>query len=89
MSAVIDPERNAQTLPDEPVPNAPLAPTDAKEQDKRDANAMMVGGVGIGVFGAVAAAIGGAVCPACVVAAPALLGIGAFRRWRATRTPSR
>ena len=52
-------------------------------QEKRDANALMLGGAGIGVFGAVAAAIGGAVCPVCVVAAPALFGFGAFRRWRA------
>jgi len=58
------------------------------EQESRDANALMMSGVGIGVFGAVAAAIGGAVCPVCVVAAPALLGVGAFRRWRAMRARS-
>lgn len=55
------------------------------EQAKRDANALMLSGAGIGVFGAVSAVIGGAVCPVCVVAAPALLGIGAFRRWRTSR----
>jgi len=46
---------------------------------------MMATGLGIGVFGAAAALIGGAVCPVCVVATPALLGLGAFRRWRARR----
>lgn len=60
-------------------------PTVDADKEKRDANTMMVTGAGIGVFGAVAAAIGGAVCPVCVVAAPALLGVGAFRRWRNTR----
>lgn len=61
------------------------SPEHAKQQEKRDASAMMMTGAGIGVLGAVAAAIGGAVCPLCVVAAPALLGVGAFRRWRASR----
>lgn len=56
-----------------------------ERDEKRDANAMMVAGVGVGALGAVTAAIGGALCPVCVVAAPALLGIGAYRRWRAGR----
>jgi hypothetical protein len=63
----------------------PSAKPDPGDQQKRDANALMMTGAGIGAFGAVAAAIGGAVCPVCVVAAPALLAVGAFRRWRATR----
>lgn len=62
----------------------PSKPSQAAEdeQAKRDANALVLSGAGIGVLGLVSAAIGGAVCPVCVVAAPALLGIGAFRRWR-------
>lgn len=51
----------------------------------RDANVIMAGGVGIGALGAVLAAVGGAVCPVCVVAAPALVGVGALKRWRAKR----
>lgn len=37
-------------------------------------------GVGVGALGALAAAAMGAVCPVCVVAAPALVGIGVYRR---------
>jgi hypothetical protein len=66
-------------------PNGEPDPQPQQKQEARDANAMIAGGLGIGAFGAVAAAIGGAVCPICVVAAPALIGMGALRRWRATR----
>jgi uncharacterized membrane protein YebE (DUF533 family) len=59
----------------------------AREEDKRDAGAMLMTGAAIGVLGVVSAAIGGAVCPVCVVAAPALLGIGAYKRWRAENPP--
>jgi len=47
---------------------------------------MIFAGAGIGLLGALTAAIGGAVCPVCVVAAPALIGVGAFRRWRRGQT---
>ncbi len=69
----------------EPQPPADAPQGESVDEKKRDANVMMISGLGIGAFGVVAAAIGGAVCPVCVVAAPALLGVGAFRRWRATR----
>lgn len=49
----------------------------------------MLTGAGIGVLGAVSAIIGGAVCPLCVVAAPALIGMGAYRRWRVSTTRRR
>lgn len=45
----------------------------------------MLAGVGIGVLGVVSAALGGAVCPVCVIAAPALVAVGAVRRWRSPR----
>ena len=54
-----------------------------KDPGMTDANTLIVGGIGIGAFGIISAAIGGAVCPVCVVAAPALLGVGAYKRWRA------
>lgn len=57
--------------------------------DKRDANALMLGGVGVAAIGVLGAAIGGAVCPVCIVAAPAMLGLGAFRRLRAARLEAR
>lgn len=53
----------------------------------RDANSMIASGIGIGVLGAAAAAISGAVCPLCIVAVPALVGAGAYKRWRARRQP--
>lgn len=83
MSVPIEAPEDARGPAEEPAPKPSQVAQD--EQAKRDATALMLSGAGIGVFGAVAAAIGGAVCPVCVVAAPALLGIGAFRRWRTTR----
>lgn len=50
--------------------------------ERKDANSLMLSGVGVAAIGLVAATIGGAVCPVCVVAAPALVGVGAYRRWR-------
>ena len=79
----------ATSLADEEARVADASKPDRDDQEKRDANALMMSGVGIGVFGVVAAAIGGAVCPVCVVAAPALLGVGAFRRWRVRRATPR
>jgi len=63
-------------------------PDRAHEEDERDAGGMLMTGAAIGVLGVVSAALGGAVCPVCVVAAPALIGIGAYKRWRAKRPPS-
>ncbi len=56
---------------------------DQKTPERGDANTLIAGGLGIGAFGLISAAIGGAVCPVCVVAAPALLGVGAYKRWKA------
>jgi uncharacterized membrane protein YebE (DUF533 family) len=56
-----------------------------KDPTTSDANTLLLGGLGIGAVGLISAAIGGAVCPVCVVAAPALLGVGAYKRWRAGR----
>jgi hypothetical protein len=65
--------------------------TNAKDtkatETQTDANTLILGGLGIGAFGVISAAIGGAVCPVCVVAAPALLGIGAYKRWKAAKRP--
>lgn len=55
-----------------------------REDEVRDANSMIASGIGVGVLGAVAAAISGAVCPVCIVAVPALVGAGAYKRWRAS-----
>lgn len=50
-------------------------------QDKKDANACLAIGAGVGALGT-AAAFAGAVCPLCIFAAPGLLGYGAYRRWK-------
>jgi hypothetical protein len=55
----------------------------------KDANTLILGGLGIGTFGLISAAIGGAVCPVCLVAAPALLGVGAYKRWTVTKRGAR
>ena len=60
-----------------------MADGEDKKATTADANTLIVGGLGIGAFGIISAAIGGAVCPVCVVAAPALLGFGAYKRWKA------
>lgn len=52
------------------------------EAELRDANACMAIGVGVGALGAGAAALAGAVCPLCIVIAPALVGAGALKRYR-------
>jgi len=38
------------------------------------------------ITGAASAAVLGATCPVCVVGAPALVGWGAYKRWKATRS---
>ena len=60
-----------------------------KDTGTNDANSLIVGGLGIGAFGILSAAIGGAACPVCVVAAPALLGVGAYKRWKGRRREAR
>lgn len=52
------------------------------EAELRNANSCMAIGVGVGALGAGAAAIAGAVCPLCVIVAPALVGVGALKRYR-------
>lgn len=52
------------------------------KNELRDANSCMAIGVGVGAVGAGAAALAGAVCPLCVVIAPALVGAGALKRYR-------
>ncbi len=58
--------------------------SDVDEEDRESAK-LLWAGAGIGAIGVASAIAGAAVCPVCVVAAPALLGAGAFKRWRARR----
>ncbi|MBX7143702.1 MAG: hypothetical protein K1X79_04560 [Oligoflexia bacterium] len=54
-----------------------------KGQQEREANTCMALGAGVGVLGAASAALTGALCPLCVVVAPGLIGLGAYRKWSA------
>jgi hypothetical protein len=58
---------------------------DRDEHTRDDANRLLLAGAGIGAIGVTSAIVGAAVCPVCVVAAPALLGVGAYKRWRSRR----
>lgn len=56
-----------------------------REEEAREGTRLIVSGVGLGAVGAASAAVLGATCPLCVVGAPALVGWGAYRRWKARR----
>lgn len=64
-------------------------PADPLEDERRDANTTLGAGLGIGAFGLASAALLGATCPVCVVAAPALIGYGALKRVRCARAARR
>lgn len=59
------------------------APRGGEEEPQRRAASLVAAGVSVGLVGAIGAVLGGAVCPVCVVVAPALVGAGAFEAWRA------
>lgn len=59
----------------------------AKDDDRKEGNHYLVSGVAIGAVGAASAALLGATCPLCVVAAPGFVGYGLYKRWRAAREP--
>ncbi|MBS2019905.1 MAG: hypothetical protein JST00_43985 [Deltaproteobacteria bacterium] len=52
------------------------------ETPKRQSTEYLVAGASVGVLGVVGAVVGAAACPVCVVATPALLGVGLYKRWR-------
>jgi hypothetical protein len=60
-----------------PTPSDPKSNT-----QRREANTCIALGAGIGALGAAGVMLSGAVCTACVVVAPGLVAIGAFKRWR-------
>jgi hypothetical protein len=53
---------------------------------RKEGNQLLGLGLGIGAWGAASGLVVGAVCPLCVVAAPALVGAGLLRRWQAGRS---
>ncbi|MCX6695274.1 MAG: hypothetical protein NTU61_03140 [Candidatus Altiarchaeota archaeon] len=50
-----------------------------KEIMKDDGKAELLTGVSLGAFGA-AGAIGGAICPICVIGTPLFLGLGVYKK---------
>ena len=54
-------------------------------QELKDANACIAIGAGVGALGAAGAMVAGAVCPLCIFVAPGLIGVGAYKRWKAKR----
>lgn len=56
--------------------------TDRNSPKARESTHLLAAGLGIGAFGVLGALVGSAVCPVCVVATPALLGAGLYKRWK-------
>jgi len=54
-------------------------------QKNQEANSCIALGAGVGVLGAAAAAVTGAVCPLCVFIAPGLVSLGAYKKWQAIK----
>ncbi len=65
-------------------------PADTARRANASGTELLTLGLGIGALGVAGAAIG-AVCPLCVVATPALLGLGAVQKvrgWLLSRRPT-
>jgi hypothetical protein len=68
------------------VPMREISDARKAERDERAEAYTAIGtGAGIGAFGIASAALLGSVCPACVVAAPALIAYGVYRRVQCAR----
>lgn len=55
------------------------------QEELREANSCLTLGAGLGVVSTTTAFLAGATCPLCVVLAPALIGVGAWKRYRIRR----
>lgn len=55
------------------------------EQERKEATTCMTIGAGVGVLGAASALLAGAVCPLCFFVAPGLIGVGAYKRAKASK----
>lgn len=56
-----------------------------RQQRLREANSCIAVGAGLGAWGAGTALLVGATCPLCLFAAPALIGVGVWKRFAAGR----
>lgn len=59
--------------------------SDPNDDERGEGNRLMLSGVALGAVGAASAVLLGATCPLCVVGAPALVGWGVYKRWKADR----
>jgi hypothetical protein len=55
------------------------------DQERKEANATLAAGLGIGAFGIASLAVFGSTCPLCVAAAPVLVSLGLYKRRTASR----
>ncbi len=55
------------------------------QQELRDAGSCLAMGAGVGTVGTASALLLGAICPICVVMAPALIGMGLVKGYAARR----
>lgn len=55
------------------------------QEGLREANSCIALGAGVGAVGTTTALLAGAMCPLCFVLAPALIGVGAWRRYQIRR----
>ncbi len=58
---------------------------DDRDEEAAEGTRLMLSGASLGLLGVASAALLGATCPLCVVGAPALVGWGAYKRYRASR----
>lgn len=59
--------------------------SDSRDDEAREGTRLMLSGVAIGIASAASTLLLSATCPLCVVGAPALVGWGAYKRYRASR----
>jgi|GEM_PF-1179884 len=71
-----------------PTGSIPMNTTSTSHVDEQvyEANSCLALGAGLGAMGAGTALLAGATCPLCVVFAPALIGVGIWKRFSAWRT---
>lgn len=59
--------------------------THNSKEELREANSCLALGAGLGAVGTTTALFAGATCPLCLVLAPALIGVGAWKRYQIRR----
>ena len=55
------------------------------EQQKKEGEGHIKFGIGVGAFGATSLALIGATCPLCFFVAPAMVGVGVWKRHQAKK----